>query len=400
MLWISGLSASVTMQIRLLGFGVWLYAETGSGIQLGLLGLVQLAVQMPATLFGGAFADQFDRKKLISITQCFSFFLITLATILLISDSLKPWHIYAMVAILGVTSTLGGPARSAITANVVPTSHLLHAVTSNTATYQISSILTPLLFSVAYKLVGLPAVFLIGVCFSLPASIIPLFINANYGTDESDRPLKGSMASRLWEGFTFVRNHPILPGLYIMDLGVTVVSFYREIMPLIVNKLFKQGAWAIGPLSAANSLGGVSGSFLVLFLAKYRSKGMLVLYATGIYSLLLFGFGSIQFLNVHPLLLLLIGGGIISGLGATDAIGMTTRQTTVQLTTPDHLRGRAVSFHAFSAMAANNIGTFEVGFMSERIGAGNTMLLGGAVSVCVVLLVWRLITGLRNYRYP
>ena len=185
-----------------------------------------------------------------------------------------------------------------------------------------------------------------------------------------------------------------------MDVGVTVVSFYREIMPLIVDKLFKQGAWAIGPLSAANSLGGVSGSFLVLFLANYRSKGMLVLYATGIYSLLLFGFGSIQFLNVHPLLLLLIGGGIISGLGATDAIGMTTRQTTVQLTTPDHMRGRAVSFHSFSAMAANIIGTFEVGFMSERIGAGNTMLLGGTVSVCVVLLVWRLIAGIRNYRYP
>ena len=369
------------MQIRLLGFGVWLYEETGSGIQLGLLGLVQLAVQMPATLFGGAFADQFDRKKLICLTQCFSFFLITLATILLVTDSLKPWHIYAMVAVLGVTSTMGGPARSAITANVVPSSHLMHAVTSNTATYQISSILTPLLFSLAYKLIGLQAVFLIGVFFSVPASLIPLFINPKYGTDGSEKPSEGSMISRLWEGFTFV-------------------SFYREIMPLIVDKLFKQGAWAIGPLSAANSLGGVGGSFLVLFLAQYRAKGMLVLYATAIYSILLFGFGSIQFLNVHPLFLLLIGGGIISGLGATDAIGMTTRQTTVQLTTPDHMRGRAVSFHSFCAMAANNIGTFEVGFMSERIGAGNTMLLGGAVSVCVVLLVWRLISGLRNYRYP
>ena len=388
------------MQIRLLGFGVWLYQETGSGVQLGLLGLVQLAVQMPATLFGGAFADQFDRKRLISITQCFSFFLISFATALLITDELKPWHIYSMVAVLGVTSTMGGPARSAITANVVPTSHLMHAVTSNTATYQISSILTPLLFSLAYKLFGLPAVFMIGIIFSVPASLIPLLIKTKYGVDGKNKSSEGSMISRLWEGFTFVRTHPILPGLYIMDLGVTVVSFYREIMPLIVDKLFKQGAWAIGPLSAANSLGGVCGSFLVLFLANYRSKGMLVLYATGIYSLLLFGFGSIQFLNTHPIFLLLIGGVIISGLGATDAIGMTTRQTTVQLTTPDHMRGRAVSFHSFCAMAANNIGTFEVGFMSDRIGAGNTMLLGGTVSVCVVLLVWRLISGLRNYRYP
>lgn len=400
MLWISAVSASVTMQIRLLGFGVWLYQETGSGMQLGLIGLIQLAVQMPATLFGGAFADQFNRKKLISITQCFSFFLITLATILLITNSLKAWHIYTMVAVLGVTSTMGGPARSAITANVVPTSHLLHAVTSNTATYQISSILTPLLFALAYKVIGLPAVFMIGIFFSIPASLIPLFINTKYGTDGSEKPSEGSMISKVWEGFTFVRNHPILPGLYIMDIGVTVVSFYREIMPLIVDRLFKQGAWAIGPLSAANSLGGVCGSFLVLFLAKYRAKGMLVLYATGTYSILLFGFGSIQFLNVNPLFLLLIGGAIISGLGATDAIGMTTRQTTVQLTTPDHMRGRAVSFHSFCAMAANNIGTFEVGYMSDRIGAGNTMLLGGTVSICVVLIVWRVISGLRNYRYP
>ena len=42
MMWISGLSSSVTMQMRNLGFGVWLYQETGSGVMLGLLGLVQL----------------------------------------------------------------------------------------------------------------------------------------------------------------------------------------------------------------------------------------------------------------------------------------------------------------------------------------------------------------------
>ena len=88
------------------------------------------------------------------------------------------------------------------------------------------------------------------------------------------------------------------------------------------------------------------------------------------------------------------------GLGATDAIGMTTRQTTVQLTTPDHMRGRAVSAHSVSAMSANNLGTFEVGFMSEQIGAERTMILGGIVSLVVVVAVWRLVRGIREYRYP
>ena len=248
MMWISGVSSSVTMQMRNIGFGVWLYEETGSGVMLGLLGVVQLIAQMPATLFGGAFADSMDRRKLITFTQSFSFILIALATILLLADQLRPWHIYGIVLILGLTSTLGGPARSAITANIVPTSHLMHAVTSNTATYQISSILSPLMFTAAYELIGLSAVFVLGVCTSIPATLMPLFVKLRYSLMEQDKKTnEAPMIQRLWEGFTFVRTHPILPGLYAMDIGVTVVSYYREIMPLIVDKLFRQGAWAIGP---------------------------------------------------------------------------------------------------------------------------------------------------------
>ena len=57
-LWLSSAASLVTMQMRLLVAGVWLYEETGSGLQLGLLGVVQLAVQLPGILFGGALADQ------------------------------------------------------------------------------------------------------------------------------------------------------------------------------------------------------------------------------------------------------------------------------------------------------------------------------------------------------
>tara|TARA_Y100001934_G_scaffold41828_1_gene50281 strand:+ start:4583 stop:5800 length:1218 start_codon:yes stop_codon:yes gene_type:complete len=405
------------MMVRNIGFGVWLYEETGSGLQLGLIGIVQLAVQMPAILFGGSFADWIDRKKLIAVTQSFSFILISIATILLITDELRPMHIFSIVGILGVTSTMGGPARSAMTANVVPETHLMHAVTSNTATFQISAIITPLVFSLAYSLVGLVGVFALGIIFSIPATIMPLLIDPLYGKKDSDMGKAAHTSekkrhrnhilnvldrefSRIWAGFTFVKQHPILPGLYIMDIGVTVFSYYREIMPLIVDRLFRQGSVWIGPLTAANSLGGVAGSFLVLFMANFRAKGQLVLIATGLYALLLFAFGSIQFLSANPITLVVVGGVIIASLGASDAVGMTTRQTTVQLTTPDDMRGRAVSFHSFSAMSANNLGTFEIGFMSSRIGAGNTMLLGGCIAVIVVITVWRLIPGLRNYRYP
>ena len=381
----------MTMQMRMLATGVWLYDVTGSGLQLGLLGVVQLAVQLPAILFGGALADRWDRKKLIAAAQSFSFVFMAIVSGLAAYGRLEPWHIYAVTAILGVSSVLGGPARSAITANIVPRTHLLHAVTSNQATFQIGAIAAPLAFALVVEALDATAAFIVAALFALPASIMPLMIKVQVAPAQS-RDDDESVLKRIWEGAVYVMRHPILPGLYLLDVGVTIVSFYRQILPLIVDRMFKAGPAAVGVVTAANSLGGVVGTFAVLFLANYRAKGMLVLYATLVYAVLLIAFGFTTSLWLGTL--------IIAGLGATDAIGMTTRQTTVQLTTPDHMRGRAVSAHSVSAMTANNLGTFEVGVLSEQIGADRTMILGGVISLLVVVVVWWLVKGIRQYRYP
>lgn len=390
MLWLSGVAQMITMQMRLLVSGVWLYEETGSGLQLGLLGIVQLAVQLPAVLYGGALADQIDRKKLMGYAQAASFFMLLVMTALVATDNLLAWHIFATTAILGVASTLGNPARSALTANVVPRTHLMHAVTTNTATFQVGAVVSPLVFAGTITAFGFTATFATAAAMSIPGVVLPLMIRAP-GIPQN-RSTEGSMLGRMWQGFLFIKSHPIMPGLYIMDVGVTIVSHYRQIMPLMADRLFKAGPGAVGVMTAANSVGGIVGTFAVLFLTRFRAKGMLVMYATMAFALLLLALGFTTSLY--------IGVVILMGLGATDAIGMATRQTTVQLTTPDNMRGRAVSFNNVAAMSANNLGTFEVGFMSDQIGAGYTMILAGAVSIVVVLVVWRSMRAIRDYRYP
>ena len=78
---------------------------------------------------------------------------------------------------------------------------------------------------------------------------------------------------------------------------------------------------------------------------------------------------------------------------------MTMRQALVQLTAPDNMLGRASSAHSFSAMGANHLGQMEVSFVGGIIGAGNVMILGGVVSIIVIIAIWRLVPGIRNYRY-
>jgi hypothetical protein len=50
-------------------------------------------------------------------------------------------------------------------------------------------------------------------------------------------------------------------------------------------------------------------------------------------------------------------------------------------------------------MSANGIGKWEVGYVSDVIGAGNTLVIGGFVSIIVVLIIWYGLSGIRKYSY-
>ena len=389
LLWLSGVAATLTMSLRMIITGVWLYEETGLGSTLAYLGLVELAVRIPSNLYGGVFADRLDRKKMIGITQFFSFFLIGIMAIFETIEILEIWHVYLITGILSATSIFGGPARSALTARVVPRKILGQAVAMNTITWQIGSILTPFIFLVTSFGESLAVALWITTAFAIVSVLAPFFIRQN-GMPENITKTSG-VNKNLIEGFKYVIAHPILPGLYLLDIGVTVVSYYRELFPIFAKQLYSMNRGAVSLMTAFNSIGAILGSLLVIYTHKVKRKGVVVLYATLLYGflLILFGWATTLWIGLFALV----------ALGAADAVGMTMRQTIVQLTTPDHLRGRATAAHSLAAMSANGIGKWEVGYVSDVIGAGNTLIIGGFVSIIVVLIIWYGLSGIRKYSY-
>ena len=154
--------------------------------------------------------------------------------------------------------------------------------------------------------------------------------------------------------------------------------------------LFAGGASATGMLGAANSTGAILGSFIAVLLVGFRAKGMMVLYASFAYGFFLFGFGLANSL--------LMGIIMIALLGAADAVTVTVRQTTVMLITPDHMRGRAFALLVLAAQTANNVGTIWVGTWAGLIGASNTMVMGGVISIIMTALIWWWWKPIREYR--
>ncbi len=387
LLWSSGVATSISALLRTLVSAQWLYETTGSAAQLGLLGAVQL-LQLPLALYGGSLADRVDRKKLMVLTQVAGSLMLLLLVILAAGNALRPWHIFVVTGVSGMVNMLGGSARPAMLPRVIPRGLLTHAVTTLTVTSQLAMVIGPIVFWQVFDHLGVSNAFAVAAGFGLASVVMPLLIRASGKADVTERQ---STLRSLKDGTIFVMRHPLLPGLYILDLGVTVVSFYRQLFPVFAKQLYGLGATGTGLLNTANAIGGIIGTFMVFYTGRFSRKGMLVLVATLVYSVFLIAFG----LNRS----FVLGLAIVGVLGMTDSVSMTMRQAIVQLTTPDQMLGRATSFRSFAAMSANNLGQVEVGMLSAIIGAGQTMLIGGVLSVLFVLAVWRLLPSIRRYNF-
>jgi MFS family permease len=390
-LWLILISGSIVSWMRILGTAQWLLDETGSAYLVGLIGVVQLVVQLPVTLWAGNLADRIDRKKLMSYAYGASAVVMCTLGILNANDLLTPFLMYVAIAIMAATHMLASPGRAAMVPVVIPKDQLMLAVSTDTASQNAAAVVGPLIFAFVAVTAGSTEVFLLAAAIALGAAMLPFFVKAEGVAAGQDTDTeKPSQLEQTKKGFEYVVRHPILPGLFLLDIGITTASFYREILPVLALGLFAGGASATGMLGAANSAGAILGSFVALLFVAYRAKGMLVLYASFAYGFILFGFGLANSLWLGMLM--------IGLLGAADAITVAVRMTTVMLTTPDHMRGRAYALMILAAQSANNIGTIWVGTWAGAIGAGNTMVLGGVISITATALIWWFWKPIREFR--
>ena len=389
-LWIAALCMIIAQQIRFIAIPQWFLDQTGaeSFTEVAIIGAVQLPIQALAVLYGGVLADRFDRRWLMAGGNTLVLAILVLVAAAATADVLEFWMAWVALGALGGLATFVQPARATITPRVVPSRYLSTAVTLDTSTQMSGWILGGLI--VTALAIGLDAVGMLWVAagFSAVSAFMPTLIRTTARAVTTQQ----STLRMVVEGARYVARHPILPGLFILDWGITVISYYREILPLLATGLFMAGVGAAGALGTVNAVGSACGMLLALFLVNYRAKGIMVLAASAFYAALLFALGAAPWLWVGMI--------IIAMLGAADAVTVAVRQVTVHLTTPDEMRGRAFSVMVLMAQTANNIGIIWVGFWGEEIGVDNTYFLGGAIGLGATLMIGLLWRSISRYRAP
>jgi MFS family permease len=350
----------------------WLiYRMTGSAV---LLGLVGFASQIPVFLLapvGGAVADRYRRHRILVTTQTIAMLLAFVLAFLTLSGRIEEWHIFALASLLGITNAFDIPARQAFVADMVGREDLLNAIALNSSMVNGARVVGPAVAGILVAAVGE------GWCFFANAvSYVAVIASLLMMKLASARraPAGVSALASIAEGFRFVTHKaPVRALLLLLGLISLMGMPYAVLMPIFADQILHGGASGLGLLMGASGVGALAGALSLAARNGLRGLGRWVAFSSAGFgaSVILFSLSRSFWLSAALLL----------PVGFSMMIEMASSNTLIQAMVPDALRGRVMAVYSMMFMGMAPIGALLAGALAQRLGAPNTVALGGAVCI-------------------
>jgi MFS family permease len=356
----------------------WLvYRLTGSPFMLGLANFVGHIPILFLAPLGGLWADRFDRRRGMLVTQTLSLLQAAVLAGLTFAGLIEVWHLLLAAAFLGVVNAVDTPLRQSFLLELIESrDYLPNAIALNALMMNASRLIGPPIAGVVLALAGEAWCFTINALSYLAVMASLLAIRAR---SLPRAPHAAGWLHGLKEAARFAWD--FLPSRNMLAL-VALVSFfanpYASLMPVFARDIFAGGADLLGLLVGASSVGAVTG---VLYLAARRHlaglEGMTPI-AAGCAGIGLLIFSQSHWIGLSLAILPLIGFGIMVNTASANMI--------LQSVVPDHLRGRLVSFHVVAFLGVAPLGHFASGWVAEQFGARVALAIGGIV--CLLGAAW------------
>ena len=378
-LYVGELFAFLGSQLTVVAVPLQVYLLTNSSLAVGLVGLAQLGPLLVCSLVGGAVVDAVDRRILLVWVQLARGAL----AIGLVANALRPqpmlWPLYALTAAGAGLQAVDAPARTAAIPALVSRELLPAAAALHQILMQVGLVAGPALAGLVVARAGLAAAYAIEVATFVVASLLAVVL----------RPLPpGKGAARagiasVREGFRFLRGRRALQGAFLIDLNAMVFGMPRALFPALGTGLFQGGPGTVGLLYAAPGAGALLGALTAGWVGGVRRQGRAVLVAVTVWGAAITVFGLVSWL---PLAL-----ALLAVAGAADVVSAVFRNTILQLTVPDGLRGRLAAIHIGVVTGGPRLGDAEAGAVAALAGPRVSVVSGGLACLAgVALLAWRL----------
>jgi len=348
------------------------------------LGLDAFLQQLPIILFslvGGVFADRYDRRRTLLVSQVIQMATSGTLALLMYLRIVEIWEVLALSFVTGCAQSFGGPAYQSLIPSLVDKKDLPNAVALNSIQFNVARVLGPLAFSLtlaAFQRWGYSEPQAMNACFLLNAlsflvviqTLTMLRVKHIASTNTQ------SVGDELKTGISYVRDHKNLASLIVLAAATTFLGFaLLTFLPIFAQKIFHEGADTYSHLMAFSGAGSIVGALLVAWLGKYKKMGLTALIVQAIYGALIIAFAVSRTLWLSDILLFMTG--------ATLMIVFSTVTSLVQLTAPNHMRGRVMSIYMLAFRGGMPLGSLVSGWLATFIGAPMVIGINGVLLIIV-----------------
>ncbi len=362
----------------------WLVLQLShSGLQIGLVGALQFLPVLLFSLVGGVFADRWPKRQVLFITQSAAMLQAFILWALVATNVMQLWHVYLLALLLGLTTSLDQPTRSAFVVELVGREDLPNAVALNSSLANLAYVIGPGLGGLVIAAKGVGLLFLLNALSFLAVLVALALMRREELHAQARRPDAGERQNTwhsLREGVAYVQHTPaVLLIIVVVGLVLLLGANYSVVLPLFATEVLHVGASGYGLLSAALGLGALLSA---LWLAWSHQPPTIrrVLLGTLAFGALKAAFALS---HLYPLSVVLI-----AGVGVAETLFGALATTTLQTVAPDHLRGRVGSVYILCFTGSIPLGYLLAGWLSSRFGASIGLLICATLCLLVTGAGW------------
>ena len=353
--------------------------QTSSGTWMMGVTLATMVPHLIISLNSGVWADRYNRKYLIMLSDGF-IAAATFALFLLFFMGYKHLELLLAVSVIrSLGSGIQSPAVNAIFPQLVPKEHLTRIQGINQSVNSVLLLLSPAVGGIVLSLMNISWAFLLDVISASIAIVVFAFIKV----DKTKRTSEAfSVRKDMREGLSYTFGNPVLKNLILYyTFAFFLVTPAAILTPLLVERSFGPEIWKLTANEIAWTVGSLVGGVFITIKGQFKDKVRTI-------ALTLVGFGvGFALLGIaKPFSLYLV---VMLVVGIFMPILATAETVLIQEIVEPSKMGRVFSIVELIVGFSMPIGILIFGPLADIVSIESLLIVSGVLLVVVGLLYQR-----------
>ncbi|MEO8719221.1 MAG: MFS transporter [Burkholderiales bacterium] len=391
--WPADLATSWAFEMEALILGWYVLTTTGSVQQLVVFGALAWLGSLFSPFFGVA-GDRIGVRALLCITRGGYALLAAVLTVLTLSGTLAPWHVFAIAAIAGLMRPSDMAMRMVLVGQTIRPEMLMGALGISRTTSDTARIAGALAGTGGVALIGMGAAYVVVTGIYVAAFLLSLGVAGAPARAAQDRANTAAVKvlAGLRQGVRYVWDKPDLLGALSMAFLVNLLAFpfFLGLLPYVARDVYGIGQSGLGYLAAAFATGALAGSLVVGASRLPLRAGRVMLLSGAIWFVAILLFGQNQ--SIAAGLVLLCIAGFVQSFCLTPLAAVMLRGSS------EEMRGRVMGLRIL-AIWGLPLGLLAAGPIIAHLGYSASTLIYAGLGLAATLAIayrWRRALWLRS----